>query len=57
MFAWTMHFASVCKFSRSIKFIEDKLAEGIKRKEFLLEQKRRYLACLEDLEMFELDAM
>jgi hypothetical protein len=23
LFAWTMHFCSVCKFSRSVKFIED----------------------------------
>jgi hypothetical protein len=28
MFAWSMHFANVCKFSRSVKFLEDKLAEG-----------------------------
>lgn len=50
-----MHFATVCKFSRSVKFLEDKLEEGVKRKAFLQEQKLRYQACLEDLEMFELD--
>jgi hypothetical protein len=57
MFAWSMHFATVCKFSRNVKFIEDKLEEGVKRKAFLQEQKRRYAGCLEDLEMFELAAI
>jgi hypothetical protein len=57
LFAWTMHFTSVCKFSRSVKFLEDKLEEGITRKEFLKEQKIRYTACLEDLEIFDLDAI
>lgn len=35
MFAWSMHFASVCKLARSAKFLEDKLREGAQRKEFL----------------------
>ena len=55
IFAWSMHFATVCKFSRSVKFLEDKLEEGVQRKAFLQEQKLRYQACLEDLEMIELD--
>lgn len=55
MFAWSQHFAEVCKLSRSVKNLQDKLAEGVKRKVFLKEQKVRYQVCLEDLEMFELD--
>ena len=55
MFAWSMHFANVCKFSRSVKYLEDKIEDGIKRKVYLAENKIRYTACLEDLEMFELD--
>ena len=55
MFAWSMNFANVCKFSRKVKYLEDKIEEGIKRKAYLAEQKIRYQACLEDLEMFELE--
>jgi hypothetical protein len=37
MFAWSMHFANVCKFSRSVKYLEDKIEDGIKRKVYLAE--------------------
>jgi hypothetical protein len=57
LFAWASHFASVCKFSRSVKHLEDKLEEGAKRKAFLQEQKVRYEACLDDLQIFEIDSI
>ena len=54
MFAWSMHFCEVCKSARNVKDLEDWIEKAIQRSAFLNEQKLRYSACLEDLEVFEL---
>ena len=57
LFAWASNFCSVCKLCRSQRFLEKKLEEMAKRKVFLAKQKVRYQACLEDLELFDLEAI
>jgi hypothetical protein len=42
LFAWSMHFAGLCKYSRVQKKLEDKLDAWAKRKVFLAVQKERY---------------
>jgi len=57
MYAWAQNFCKLCTFGRVVKEIEDKLEAGKKRIVWIAVYKQRAKSCLEDLEIFDIEAL